>query len=142
MLLNGITVVLEGSEKKYSGMSISWATLVEKNYLVISAPTAATTTSTILKNKIFSVNVLSVGQEDIAKQFGGHASLQSDRIDKKLIKFNKNKPPVLESCCSIYICKLSEIKEINKQVVIIGKIIDYKQSGSEPLKYDKGAYFD
>ena len=142
MLLNGITVVLEGSEEKYSGMSISWATLVEKDYLVISAPKAAITTNAILKNKIFSVNVLSVGQEGIAKQFGGHTLVKSDEINKQILIFNKNKPPVLEGCCSIYICKSSEIKKINKQIVIIGKIIEHKQNSSKPLIYDKGAYFD
>jgi flavin reductase (DIM6/NTAB) family NADH-FMN oxidoreductase RutF len=142
MPLNGITVVLTGTKEKYPGISISWVTLVEKDHIVISIPKNSETTKNLLSNKQFSVNILGIGQEEIAKQFGGKNSVSSNPKDKNLIKFTDNGVPILNNCCSNYICNIYLINEIKDQISVIGSIIECNKTNKKPLIYNKVDYIE
>ncbi len=142
MPLNGITVVLTGTKENYSGMSIAWTTLVEKHHILISIPRDSITTTNLLLNKRFSVNILSTEQEEIAKQFGGNKSKKPNKINETIIAFTNSGLPIIENCCSNYICRIHLTNEINDQIVVIGSIIETIKNNKKPLMFNKSNYFE
>ncbi len=142
MFTNGVCIILTGTNDDYKGMSIAWVSQVEKEHLIISVPKGAEATNLIISRNMFSVNELGIGQESIARQFGGK------NCDRKLmsalaqIKPTEHNLPIIVNCCSSTICSVKSVVNINEQVVITAKIIN-TQNGLDvsPLIFDKSAYF-
>ncbi len=80
MYTNGISIILTGSNDDYKGMAIAWVSQVEKAHLVIALPKGSEATDLLLKRKAFSVNELGVGQENLAREFGGKNCHQGEII--------------------------------------------------------------
>jgi flavin reductase (DIM6/NTAB) family NADH-FMN oxidoreductase RutF len=142
MFTNGITVVLTGTEIEYSGMTISWITMIETDHLVMSLPKNTKATTQLLENKIFSVSELTEGQEDIAKQFDGKKCNMDNLVDKSSIKYDQSGLPIIFNCCSNAICDVIFTHEVNQQILIAGKITKVMANNElKPLIYNKSDYF-
>ncbi len=142
MPLNGISVVLTGTKEKYYGMSIAWTTLVEKSHILISIPKNTDATNFLLLNKQFSVNILTNEQKEIAKQFGGEKSIKPNSINENIMKFSNNGLPIINNCCSNYMCSIYLTNEIEEQIVVIGSIIESINTNKKPLMFNKADYFE
>lgn len=143
MFTNGICVIITGTNEDYEAMSLAWVSQVEKQHLMVSAPKGATATNLLLKQQLFSVNELGLGQEGIAEQFGGKDCVKNTVTSPAKIKPTEHNVPMLENCCLTAIAKVISVVEINEQVLITARIID-TISGVDmsPLIFNKAAYFN
>ncbi|NQZ22693.1 MAG: flavin reductase [Colwellia sp.] len=142
MFINGISIILTGTNDDYKGMAIAWVSQVEKEHLIVSVPKGAQATNLLLERKMFSVNELGLGQENLALQFGGK-NCHRDLISIiPQIKGTEHNLPILLNCCSSSICSVQSLGEINEQVVITAKIISTTKGIDMPsLVFNKATYF-
>jgi flavin reductase (DIM6/NTAB) family NADH-FMN oxidoreductase RutF len=142
MFINGVSIILTGSNNDYKGMAIAWVSQVEKEHLIISVPKGAQATNLLLERKMFSVNELGLGQENLAIQFGGKNCVQEVISTLAQIKPTEHNLPIIENCCSSTICSVKNVVEINEQVVITAKIISTKEGMDIPsLIFNKATFF-
>jgi len=142
MFTNGVSIILTGSNDDYHGMAIAWVSQVEKEHLIISIPKGSTTSNLLLEQKKFSVNELAVGQEDLARQFGGKNCQNKPISNLVKIKPTDYNLPIILNCGTSTVCEVLTVSEINQQMVVTAKII-YSQTNLDflPLIFDKSAYF-
>jgi len=142
MFTNGVSIILTGTNDDYKGMAIAWVSQVEKDHLIISIPKGAEATDLLLKRKIFSVNELGLGQENLAREFGGKNCEHKTTASLAKIKFTEHNLPIILNCCSSTICSALNIVEINQQVLITAKIICvHNNLDLQPLVFNKAVYF-
>lgn len=142
MFTNGVSIILTGTNDNYKGMAIAWVSQVEKDHLIISIPKGAEATNILLKRTMFSVNELGLGQEDLAREFGGKNCEQKRKPSLAKIKSTEHNLPVILNCCSSSICSTLNIVEINDQILITAKIINVQNNlALQPLVFDKAVYF-
>jgi flavin reductase (DIM6/NTAB) family NADH-FMN oxidoreductase RutF len=142
MFTNGVYIILTGTNDNYQGMSIAWVSQIEKDHLIISAPKGALATNLLLDREMFSVNELGIGQEDLARQFGGNKCDKHPILNIAQVEPTEHNLPIIINCSSSTICCVSSVVEINEQVVITAKMIN-SQNGSDmaPLIFNKAVYF-
>ncbi len=142
MFTNGVSIILTGTNDDYKGMAIAWVSQVEKEHLIISVPKGAEATSLLLKREAFSVNELGLGQEDLAREFGGNNCEQKPIASLAKINSTEHNLPIISNCCSSTICSTLNVVEVNEQVVITAKIVSLQYHlGMQPLIFNKAVYF-
>jgi len=142
MFTSGVCIILTGTNDDYKGMAIAWVSQVEKEHLIISIPKDAEATNLLLKRQAFSVNELGLGQEDLAREFGGKNCEHKSATSLAKINSTEHNLPIMVNCCSSTICSTLNVVEINEQVVITAKIISSQNHLSlQPLIFNKAVYF-
>jgi flavin reductase (DIM6/NTAB) family NADH-FMN oxidoreductase RutF len=142
MFTNGVSVILTGTNDEYKGMAIAWVSQVEKEHLIISIPKGAKATDLLLKRKMFSVNELGLGQEDLAREFGGKDCENQTMFTIAKTQSTEYNLPIISNCCSSSICSVLNITEINEQIIITARIINVQNNLElQPLIFDKAVYF-
>lgn len=142
MFVNGVSVVLIGDHKSIEGMSISWATQIEKSHVVLSLPIKSYITSRLVGEGIFSVNILGENQKEIAANFGGRECRESECSDTVETEYAEEGVPTLKDCCDSLICRLVKHEEIGDQVLCVCKVISRDTKNMvRPLIYEKSEYF-
>jgi flavin reductase len=77
----------------------------------------------IRENGVFSVNVLSNAQEDVATMFAGATGLDgADRFRASHGWSMGDGPPVLETALASFCCRLTEMTPVGSHTVIIGMV--------------------
>jgi flavin reductase (DIM6/NTAB) family NADH-FMN oxidoreductase RutF len=143
MSINGVSIILTGTNDDYQGMAIAWVSQVEKEHLIISVPKGSTATNLLLQREMFSVNELGIGQDDLARQFGGKNCTIGNSANLSNINATEYNLPILSNCCSSTICKVLYVNEINEQIVVTAKVINsVKQLDLDPLIFNKSDYFN
>jgi len=142
MFTNGVSIILTGTNDDYKGMAIAWVSQVEKEHLIISIPKGAKATNLLLKRKMFSVNELGLGQEDLAREYGGKNCEHKTTASVAKIKSTKHNLPIILNSCSSTICSALNVVEINEQILITAKIISVQNNlDLQPLVFNKADYF-
>jgi len=143
MFVNGVSIVLTGSKEEASGMAIAWVSQVEKNHLVISVPKGCDATNVLMKNGTFSVNELGLGQECIARAFGGKNCTKDPTHTEINITEAQCGLPMLSECRNSVICKTVLINEIKEQVIITAEILEtINKADMSPMIFIKSDFFD
>ncbi|MDJ0956813.1 MAG: flavin reductase [Arenicellales bacterium] len=124
MFVNGVTVVLCGDEQSFQGATIAWPTKIEKNHVMVSLPSKALVTKTILAKKVFSISVLSDGQSDIAKQFDGSKQTQSLPQNIGSLDFELWEVPVVKNCRAHLLCNTIQDISVKEQTVVIASVTE------------------
>ena len=123
-------------------MAIAWVSQVEKEHLVISIPKGSEATNVLLQREMFSVNELGVGQESLAKEFGGKNCQKALSPEKAKVVATDYDLPMLTNCCLTAFCKTINVQEINEQVLITAKIIDTISGiNMESMVFKKSDFF-
>ena len=142
MFTNGVSIILTGTNDDYKGMAIAWVSQIEKEHLIISVPKGSEATKLLLQRESFSVNELGLGQEDLAREFGGNNCEKKPASSLAIIESTEYNLPIILNCCSTIICSILNVVEINEQVVITAKIINVRQQlDIQPLIFNKSVYF-
>jgi len=142
VFLNGVNVVLCGNEVAFHGATIAWGTKVEKEHAMVSLPRSAAVTACIRKSGTFTVSILSSGQSNVARQYGGSGQSDQKEIDKGDVDFTQWDMPVVKGACAQLLCSVREILSIGEQEVVVAKILDVSaEDGIEPLTYDHEEFF-
>ncbi|MEO1223000.1 MAG: flavin reductase [Pseudomonadota bacterium] len=142
VFVNGVNVVLCGNADRFQGASIAWGTKVEQDHAIISLPRHAAVTTCIRGSAIFTISVLSSGQADIARQYGGKAQSGPCAIDAGALDFAQWETPVVKDACAQLRCAARQTIAIEDQELVIARILDATACESlAPLIYDHDHYF-
>jgi len=142
MFTNGVSIILTGTSVDYKGMAIAWVSQVEKEHLILSIPKGTEATNLLIKRAMFSVNELGVGQEDLAREFGGKNCENKPASSHADITATKEDIPIILNSCSSTICRVLNHVEINEQVVVTALILKTQQNlNLQPLVFNKAVYF-
>lgn len=142
MFTNGVSIILTGTNDDYKGMAIAWVSQVEKDHLIISVPKDAEATNLLLKRKMFSVNELGLGQEYLARQFGGKNCQRDEMPSLAEVQSTEHDLPIIVNCCSSTLCSFFNVVEINEQVLITAKILSVQSHlDLQPLVFNKADFF-
>src|SRR5262245_14761472 len=92
-------------------------------------------------NRVFCVNTLRAGEEDIADCFAGRTGSRDDRFASGEWITLGTGAPVLASAVVAFDCRVSEIKTVGSHNVIFGVVEAVRVGGSgEALVYHERAY--
>ena len=131
MFLNSVSTVLVGQLDDFDGMSIAWATQVEREHVIFSGPDHAPATLRIVEEKLFYMSLLAEGQTDVARFFGGRNSKPSALSKVEMVE-NKGHLFV-NDCVKSLKCSVVETIHLEKQILVIGKIEDELVLNDRPL---------
>lgn len=142
VFVNGVNVVLCGNADRFQGAAIAWGTKIEKDHALISLPRHAAVTACIRTSGLFTISVLSSGQADIARQYGGTAQSDPRAIDACALDFAQWETPVVKDACAQLRCAVKQTLAIENQELVIARILDVAASENlAPLIYDHDHYF-
>ena len=138
MFTNNVSVVLSGSPSDYKGMSVAWATLIEKDHVVVSLHKDAPATQSLRENKFFSVNILDANQLSLAKQFGGRKFMK-DRDESIGLIGEMNGVPIINNCYAVIIGGVCEVIPVQDQLLGIAKRTEQKGGDAKEALIFTGA---
>jgi len=142
MFVNGISVVICGTELAYQASTIAWSTKIENNHVMVSLPIDAAVTSSIALKRQFSVSVLGKNQTSVARQYGGKKQLNPLPTNTDDIDFDRWKIPTIKDCRAPYLCTVVQELKLIEQVVFIAEIKESAFNEKiDPLVYDHAEYF-
>lgn len=91
------------------------------------------------KNKTFSLNILSIAQQDLARGFATPKNSSKWGIETYFLGQNGN--PIFENSLAFFECRKHRIIKAGDHHIIIGEVVDFaKLNDSKPLLYFQGKY--
>ena len=110
--------------------------------LLVCLNRASGTLGKIEANGVFSVNVLSAGQQAIAQVFAGATALQgSDRFRPQDGWALEGGMPRLAGALAAFLCRVTEVKPVGSHVVVFGLVESLLVGGeASPLLYHRRGY--
>jgi flavin reductase (DIM6/NTAB) family NADH-FMN oxidoreductase RutF len=93
--------------------------------------------------RVFTVNVLSLKQQDVAAVFAGRAGLaREERFAAGHWKAVETGAPVLEGAAVSFECELAEVREFGTHLILIGQVAatHLSEGRDTPLLYGNGAF--
>jgi flavin reductase (DIM6/NTAB) family NADH-FMN oxidoreductase RutF len=91
------------------------------------------------KNRYFSLNILSTGQQQLASAFA--TPKNSNKWGVEPYFFGKKGNPIFQNASAFFECKKSKIIKLGDHHVVIGEVLDFGRINDEnPLLYYSGKY--
>ena len=87
--------------------------------------------------KEWNVHILAAGQEDLVHRFTAPVA---DRFDGLDISYTDSKIPILPNVETYFTCKTFSKHEAGDHVILVGEVIDYQDSISQPLTFFRGKF--
>lgn len=142
MLTHGVYIVCAQHEGKKGGLAVAWATQIETDYILICVGSQSATRKLILNSRAFGLSVLSKGQEDVAKLFGGKSSRKVNKFEKIGYHTAVTGSPLLDDCAATFDCQVVDVHDHGSEKLIIGKIVaaEFLKKEYEPLVYREEDY--
>ena len=139
----GVTVVTTLSDGVPYGFTANAFTSVsaEPPMVLICVHREASAHPVISRSSIFCVNILSRGQDEIAKVFADHAR-RADRFAGLSTHTASTGAPVIDGCLAYVDCRLSEEHTAGTHTVFIGEVVESGFVSGHPLGYFNGGYRD
>jgi 4-nitrophenol 2-monooxygenase / 4-nitrocatechol 4-monooxygenase, reductase component len=139
----GVTIVTTCADGVPYGFTANAFTSVsaEPPMVLICVNREASAHPIISRSEIFCVNILSRGQEEIAKRFADHAQ-RANRFDGLATHSAASGAPVIDGCLAFVDCRLAEEHTAGTHTVFLGEVIDCGAVSGSPLGYVNAAYRD
>lgn len=91
------------------------------------------------KNKTFSLNILSEGQQELSRGFA--TPKNSKKWGIETYSLGKNGNPIFENSIAFFECRKHKIIKVGDHHLVIGEIVDFaKINDARPLLYFQGKY--
>lgn len=140
--VTGITVIATRSQDGVCAMTANAVTAVSLQplLLLVCIRNESRLLPTIIDQKMFSVNILAAGQDDISRHYGGCAQARSPAVWR-------NAPdgvPVLDGANAVFVCRIDAAHRVGDHTVIYGEVVDMKAADPvlPALVYAAGKYAD
>lgn len=141
-LSTGVTVVAARNPKSGSpcGLTATAVTSVslEPPLVLVCIDKAATSHDPVLAAGTFSVNVLSQGQERIARRFAEWDS--SEKFDGIAYREEVSGAPLLDDALAWLDCRVWATYEGGDHTIVVGEVLRADAREGEPLLYYRGGY--
>lgn len=124
----GVTVVTVGGGKPQGGMTANSFTSVslEPPLILISVAQRSFTGAMALSRGHFTVNILSEGQEALARRFASPGQFGEALFDGVAWRENSLGDPVLEGGLGYLACRVRAVYEEGDHLLIIGRVEEFQ----------------
>jgi flavin reductase (DIM6/NTAB) family NADH-FMN oxidoreductase RutF len=139
--LTGVTIVTtidtDGRPRGFTANSFTSVSMDPPLLLVCLAKTAISCASFVEADS-FAVNILAEEQKDLSTIF---ASKRPEKFEHAAWQPGSTGSPVLDGVVSWFDCSTYSRVDAGDHILLLGKIVDFAHSASEPLGYVRGSYF-
>ena len=131
---SGVTIITVAAEGRAHGMTASSFASVSllPPLIQVSLDKSSRTNSMIQRVGTFAVNILSRGQEDLARTFAGTGDKTFDDLPHRIGPLGA---PLLEGALAWLECRTTEILDAGDHDVLLGEVLGTGGSDGEPLIY-------
>jgi flavin reductase len=91
----------------------------------------------IARSRRFAVNVLAVGQEEIARRFAAGVENQFDGVPHEL---HAAEVPIIAGTAATFVCIATEAIDVATHTIFIGEVEEARHADLVPLLYRDGRY--
>jgi flavin reductase (DIM6/NTAB) family NADH-FMN oxidoreductase RutF len=139
-LPTGVTVV--GTAHQGGGVCGLTANAVisvslEPPTVLVSIHHSSATHDCLMASRVFSVNVLSVRQEDVARRF---AEKRPDRFDGVAHTVGPDGTPLLEGAVARLRCAVDAVHGGGDHTLFLGHVVDMEEFEGDPLVFERRRY--
>lgn len=139
----GIYIIGTKMKDTYNFMTAAWITQVSFSpcKIAVSVDKSRYSADLIKKQGIFSVSVLTKGQEDVAKVCGFQSGKDVNKPERVNYELNKEGLPVIRNCAAQMTCKVIETFDAGDHFLFVAEIENGEVGQEEPLVYVSSDYF-
>ncbi len=139
----GVTIVTVHETGTPHGMTVNSFTSVSLDPMLamVCLDKGATTTEMLTRTGRFTVNMLSVDQEHLARRFAESGN-ERDRFNGVEYTVSEEGTPILDDVLGYVTCTVKDIVEGGDHWIFIGEVVDlgYAENDQRPLLYYRGNY--
>jgi flavin reductase (DIM6/NTAB) family NADH-FMN oxidoreductase RutF len=140
----GVTVVTSAGDDQPYGVTVSAFTSVslDPQLILVCLHAESSAAATIDRNGVFAVNVLSAGQESLARRFASPTRPRgAAAFDGVAYATRSTGAPILDNVACWLDCRYTDIHVAGDHVVVIGEVLDFAgDTGLDPLVFHAGRY--
>jgi flavin reductase (DIM6/NTAB) family NADH-FMN oxidoreductase RutF len=140
----GVTVVTSSGGEPPCGVTVSAFTSVSLDppLVLVCLNAESSTAGAIDRNGVFAVNVLSAGQDSLARRFASPTRPRgAAAFDGVAHATGSTGAPLLDGVACWLDCRLTDIHRAGDHVIVIGEVLDFAgDAGRSPLVFHAGRY--
>jgi flavin reductase (DIM6/NTAB) family NADH-FMN oxidoreductase RutF len=133
-----VTTVLEATPKGFTATAFS-SVSAEPPMVLVCVNRSARSHPVIAAAGRFCVNVLSVGQEALARRFSSH---EGDPFAELTYETRATGSPVLYGSLAFFDCELTEEHTVGTHTIFVGTVVACGAQDGSPLGRYGGEYYD
>lgn len=140
----GVYLITTRRGTQTAAMTAVWVSQVSKDpvSLVVALSPESATTKMLLESKVFTVNVLHRGQQDLAYAMGRVTSDEVDKFAAIPITSKVTGAPVVMDAMAYVECKVTSHIHVGSHLIVFGEVIDGSMLRDlEPAIYRNGKIF-
>jgi flavin reductase (DIM6/NTAB) family NADH-FMN oxidoreductase RutF/pimeloyl-ACP methyl ester carboxylesterase len=136
----GVTVVAtvqhDGTPRGFTANSFTSVSL-DPPLVLICIAKAASGYGLFSETARFSISVLAMDQREISGLF---ASKAADKFERAAWRRSAGGNPIIEGAAAWFDCRTHSVVDAGDHAVLIGRVLDFGDTASNPLGYCRGAY--
>jgi flavin reductase (DIM6/NTAB) family NADH-FMN oxidoreductase RutF len=134
-----VTTILDGRPKGFTANAVA-SVSAEPPLVLVCVSRQARTHSIIADSGRFCVNLLTVEQEPLARQFA--AGSDEDPFVDLAYHTQRTGSPIIDGALAYLDCEVAEEYSAGTHTILIGAVVASAAGGGAPLGYFDGAYRD
>ena len=126
--VRGVMVITTKWGGKLNGMSAAWVSRAsEQPFLVMASVYKKNYSHDLIQNsRIFAVNYLVEGQQNLAIHFGKQSGREVDKFRKVLYSTDKTGAPILKDCLAFLDCRVINQMDSGDHTIFLGEVLSGK----------------
>ena len=138
---SGVTIVTSRAGKRTLGLTLSAFSSVSLDppLVLVCVDRSASTLELIEASKVFSVSLLSEGQEELSTRFADKAQ-EAVRFEGLVCPEGVTGCPRIPGAATYLDCRVVNVLDVGDHVVYIGQVEAVETSDRCPLVYQQGRY--
>lgn len=141
---SGLYIVTSAYRGTLAGCTCVWVTRSSFAPPLLSVCLAPTrhTLSIIEQSKCFCINVLGLGDTDLARKFGFTSGNKENKFEGMAYRRGETGSPILEAALSYLDCNVVTVAPVGDHRLVVGELVDAAvQHEGEPLVYDPETFY-
>ena len=126
--VRGVMVITTKWGEKMNGMSAAWVSRASEQPFLVMASVYKENYShdLIQQSRIFAVNYLREGQQNLAIHFGKQSGREVDKCRKVLYSTDKTGAPILNDCLAYLDCRVINQMDSGDHTIFLGEVLSGK----------------
>jgi len=123
--VRGVVVITTKWDQKLNGMSAAWVSRAsEQPFLVMASVYKKNYSYDLIQNsRIFAVNYLREGQQNLAIHFGKQSGREVDKFRRVPYFSEKTGAPILEECLAYLDCRVINQMDSGDHTIFLGEVL-------------------
>ncbi len=141
MMTYGVYIIGTAAAGKINGMTAAWVTRVSVDppLLLVAISKGHYTTELIRASRVFSVNLVSPQQAELAAKCGSVSGRICDKLVDEEIEYGETGAPILTEAAAWLDCEEIDEFECGDHICFVGRVVGAGKRSEQALMYRKGS---